>query len=176
MSHAQGGITPDSIGRGYSATATDYDAAVRYNIEGAERLVAAMPHLPYSRVLDVGCGTGVGSLAMAERFPSVRQITAVDPSKGMLEEFRAKEEIEMAGSEPGGPFRRAAEFLPAGVAPIRPLLPALTFVRDSSRWGATFRFGIVRIPQADFARIALAMGRDSARDYPCDHACFAPAA
>lgn len=90
VSQAQGGITPDSIGRGYSATATDYDAAVRYNIEGAERLVAAMPDLPYSRVLDVGCGTGVGSLAMAERFPSVRQITAVDPSEGMLEEFRAK--------------------------------------------------------------------------------------
>ncbi len=82
--------TPAAIGRGYSATATDYDAAVRHNIEGAERLIAAMPDLPYRRVLDVGCGTGVGSLAMARRFPSVTAITAVDPSEGMLEEFRAK--------------------------------------------------------------------------------------
>jgi ubiquinone/menaquinone biosynthesis C-methylase UbiE len=81
---------PQAIGRGYSVTAADYDAAVRYNIEGAERLISAMPALPYERVLDVGCGTGVGSLAMAQRFPSVRRITAVDPSEGMLEEFRAK--------------------------------------------------------------------------------------
>ena len=78
--------------------------------------------------------------------------------------------IEMAGSEPGGPFRRSAEFLPAGVAPIRPLLPALTFVRDPARWGAVFRFGVVRIPDVDFACIAQAMGRDCARDFPCDRA------
>lgn len=84
--------------------------------------------------------------------------------------------IEMAGSEPGGPFRRAAEFLPAGTAPIRPLLAALTFVRDPSRWGATFRFGVVRIAQADFACIAQAMGRDRETDFPCDHACPGPAA
>ena len=84
--------------------------------------------------------------------------------------------IEMAGGEPGGPFRRAAEFLPAGVAPIRPLLPALTFVRDPSRWGAVFRFGVVRIPDVDFARIAQAMGRDCATDFPRDHAGCAPTA
>jgi hypothetical protein len=84
--------------------------------------------------------------------------------------------IEMAGSEPGGPFRRAAEFLPAGTAPIRPLLAALTFVRNPSRWGATFRSGVVRIAQADFARIAQAMGRDRETDFPCDHACPGPAA
>jgi len=90
VSDGAGAVTPGSIGRGYSVTAADYDAAVRYNIEGAERLVQAMPDLPYSRVLDVGCGTGVGSLAVATRFPSVRHITAVDPSEGMLDEFRAK--------------------------------------------------------------------------------------
>jgi hypothetical protein len=84
--------------------------------------------------------------------------------------------IEMAGSEPGGPFQRAAEFLPAGIAPIRPMLPTLGFVRDPSRWGASFRFGVVRIAQADFARIAQSMGRDCAIDFPCDHAGVGPAA
>ena len=41
------GVTSESIGRGYSATAADYDAAVRHNIEGAYRLVAAMPEGRY---------------------------------------------------------------------------------------------------------------------------------
>ncbi len=84
------GVTSESIGRGYSATAADYDAAVRHNIEGAYRLVAAMPEGRYDRILDVGCGTGVGSTAMVERFPSVRHITAIDPSAGMLAQFRDK--------------------------------------------------------------------------------------
>ena len=84
------GITTRSIGHGYSTTSADYDAAVRHNIEGAYRLIGAMPDLPYARVLDVGCGTGVGSLAMVERFPSVRHITAIDPSAGMLAQFRDK--------------------------------------------------------------------------------------
>ena len=83
-------VTPGTIGRGYSATAADYDAAVRYNIEGAQRLIDAMPQGGYARVIDIGCGTGVGSLAMARRFPSVREITGVDPSAGMLDQFRAK--------------------------------------------------------------------------------------
>jgi hypothetical protein len=74
--------------------------------------------------------------------------------------------IEIDGSGPGGSFRRAAEFLPAGTAPIRPLLPALSFIRNKVQWGAAFRFGVVRVPEDDFARIAQAMGRAVAIDFP----------
>jgi hypothetical protein len=77
--------------------------------------------------------------------------------------------IEMAGIEPGGPFRRAAEYLPAVIAPIRPLLPALAFIGNKARWGAAFRFGVVRVPDDDFARIAQAMGRAPAADFPDQH-------
>jgi hypothetical protein len=63
------------------------------------------------------------------------------------------------------PFRRAVSFLPASPAPIRPLLEALTFVRSKTHWGAAFRFGFLRVPAADFARIAAAMGRDFAADF-----------
>ena len=66
--------------------------------------------------------------------------------------------------------------LPAGVAPIRPLLPTLTFVRNPARWGAVFRFGVVRIPDVDFARVAHAMGRNPASDFPRDAAGDAPVA
>ena len=63
------------------------------------------------------------------------------------------------------PFRRAVQYLPAHDAPIRPLLDELSFIRSKQHWGAAFRFGVVRVPEADFARIAAAMGRDFARDF-----------
>jgi hypothetical protein len=84
--------------------------------------------------------------------------------------------IEIAGGEAGGAFRRAAEYLPATVAPIRPLIPALTFIRNPAQWGAAFRFGVVRIPDADFAHIARAMGRACEIDFPDDTGRFAPVA
>jgi hypothetical protein len=64
------------------------------------------------------------------------------------------------------PFRRLVSYLPAHEAPIRPLLADLSFIRSKTHWGAAFRFGIVRVPEADFARIAAAMGRDFAADFP----------
>lgn len=64
------------------------------------------------------------------------------------------------------PFRRAVDYLPASDAPIRPLLDELSFIRSKQHWGAAFRFGIVRVPEPDFARIAGAMGRDFATDFP----------
>ncbi len=43
-------------------------------------------------------------------------------------------------------------------APIKPLIATLDFITDKIHWGAAFRFGQVRISEADFARIAQAMG------------------
>jgi len=62
-------------------------------------------------------------------------------------------------------FRREVEYLPAAEAPIKPLLEDLSFIRSKDHWGAAFRFGFLRVPQEDFARIANAMGRDFARDF-----------
>ena len=63
------------------------------------------------------------------------------------------------------PFRVAIDYLPATPAPIRPLIDALTFIRSKTHWGAAFRFGMVRVPAEDFARIAAAMGCDFATDF-----------
>lgn len=63
------------------------------------------------------------------------------------------------------PFRRRVEYLPASDAPIRPLLESLSFIRSKEHWGTAFRFGFLRIPEDDFARIAAAMGRDFAHDF-----------
>jgi hypothetical protein len=64
------------------------------------------------------------------------------------------------------PFRRAVRFLDARAAPIRPLVDALSFIHSKAHWGAAFRFGFLRVPEDDFARIAAAMGRDFAADFP----------
>ena len=74
-----------------------------------------------------------------------------------------------SGNGPGAvssPFRLAVDYLPAQEAPIKPLIEALSFIRSKTHWGAAFRFGFLRVPEADFARIATAMGRDFARDFP----------
>jgi hypothetical protein len=56
------------------------------------------------------------------------------------------------------PFRRDVDWLPGQAAPIRPLLGELSFTRGSPNWGQAFRYGLFRIDEADFARIAQAMG------------------
>ena len=64
------------------------------------------------------------------------------------------------------PFRRAVRFLDTHAAPVRPLVDTLSFIRSKTHWGAAFRFGFLRVPEEDFARIAAAMGRDFAADFP----------
>jgi hypothetical protein len=63
------------------------------------------------------------------------------------------------------PFRLPMEWLPAQPAPIRPLIDELSFIRSKTHWGAALRFGFVRVPGEDFARIAEAMGRTFASDF-----------
>ena len=65
-------------------------------------------------------------------------------------------------------FRRRVSYLPAAEAPIKPLIEELSFIRSKTHWGAAFRFGVVRIPAEDFARIAVAMGCDFGRE-PTSH-------
>ena len=64
------------------------------------------------------------------------------------------------------PFRLGVDYLPAHDAPIKPLIDALSFIRSKAHWGAAFRFGYLRVPEEDFARIAAAMGRTFAADFP----------
>lgn len=83
--------TSEDAPTGFSKAAESYDAAVRRNIQGSERLVMSLPAGEYPDVLDVGCGTGFTAAAMAAHRP-VRRIVGVDPAEGMLEQFAAKRE------------------------------------------------------------------------------------
>lgn len=56
------------------------------------------------------------------------------------------------------PYRVDVDFLPVTEAPIKPLVPQLSFIQSKTHWGAAFRFGQLRIPASDFELIARAMG------------------
>ena len=79
----------ESVSGGFTETASDYEDAVRFNIEGAQRLVLSIPPGRYDDVLDVGCGTGLAAQAVIDRFRPAR-ITGVDPAEGMLAKFQEK--------------------------------------------------------------------------------------
>ncbi len=96
------------------------------------------------------------------------------PDGPLLQAFTAIGRVGQGGifqAEPNDgfrPFRRVVEYMPAHDAPIKPLIDNLTFIRSKQHWGAAFRFGFLRVPEEDFARIAAAMGRDFTADFAPD--------
>jgi hypothetical protein len=56
------------------------------------------------------------------------------------------------------PLRRDVEWLLAEPAPIQPLLDRLEFTRGKANWGYVFRFGVLKISDADRDVILGAMG------------------
>ena len=55
------------------------------------------------------------------------------------------------------PHRREVNYLPCRDIPIAPLIEKLSFIKDKTRWGTVFRFGIIHIPVEDFKIIASQM-------------------
>jgi hypothetical protein len=55
------------------------------------------------------------------------------------------------------PFRKDVDWLAAQEAPIRPLLDALSFTQGKSNWGYAFRFGLLKVTEADMDAIMRAM-------------------
>ena len=70
------------------------------------------------------------------------------------------EVYQVAMGEDFQPYRVDVRFLAAAEAPVKPLVEALSFIRNKTHWGAAFRFGHVKVPASDFALIAEAMGVD----------------
>lgn len=55
------------------------------------------------------------------------------------------------------PHRRDVRYVPCRSAPILPLVPRLSFVKDPKRWGFPLRRGVLSLTADDFALIARAM-------------------
>lgn len=56
------------------------------------------------------------------------------------------------------PWRIDVDYQAVQEVPIQRLISQLDFITDKAHWGAVFRFGQLRISEADFQKIASAMG------------------
>jgi len=61
------------------------------------------------------------------------------------------------------PFRRDIQYLKCKPAPIAPLIPKLSFIKDPRRWGYPFRAGHIEISRRDWQLIARSMEAPIAR-------------
>jgi hypothetical protein len=89
--------------------------------------------------------TSYPSGAPLQAFTAIGQIVSETPYQvTMSDDFR--------------PFRHDVHYFDCREVPISEVLTNLSFLPDKQRWGARFRFGQLSIPEADFYRIAEAMG------------------
>jgi SAM-dependent methyltransferase len=113
---------------GFGAPAEDYDRHIgRYGPALAAAMIDLAGIGPGMRVLDVGCGPGALTLALADRVGDPVRVAAVDPSEGFAAACRAR--------VPGADVRvAAAEALPHPDASIDASLSQLVvnFMADAA--------------------------------------------
>lgn len=121
----------------------------------AERLVAAIPERPDGRVLDVGCGTGATTLAIARRLGPRARCVGVDVSGPMIEAAQARAQAEGAAVTFIHADAETHELTPAsfdvvasrfGVMFFADPVRAFTNLRRASTDGAALRFVAWRSP------------------------------
>lgn len=76
-----------AVGRSFGAIATSYEAHADLQRAVAERLARLLPPLTQPRVLELGCGTGLFSRHLAERYPE-GALLLTDLAPSMVEQCR----------------------------------------------------------------------------------------
>lgn len=95
-------LDPAAARRSFDRAAANYDASAVLQREVESRLFERLEHFTGrsaqvpERILDLGCGTGHGSLALARRFPAAF-LLALDWSSGMLEQWCARASLATDG-------------------------------------------------------------------------------
>jgi len=80
----------NAIASRFSASAATYDGAARVQFETAGKLVDFLGAIPAPcNILDVGCGTGILTRMLVERFPEAR-VQALDIADNLLEIARIR--------------------------------------------------------------------------------------
>ena len=139
--------------------------------------VASAEHVALGRaqgIMQVGHGKG----APLKRLHTSDRVAYYSPvrvfgTKGVCQAFTAvgvvRDERVYQGDMGGGfhPFRKDVDWLPSQEADIRPLLQALSFTQGKANWGYAFRFGLLKITEADMDVIMQAMNAEAPTHAPC---------
>jgi hypothetical protein len=129
--------------------------------------VASAEHVALGRelgIMQVGHGKG----APLKRLHAGDRVACYSPvrvfgGKAACQAFTAvgsvRDERVYQGDMGNGfhPFRKDVDWLAAQEAPIRPLLDALSFTQGKTNWGYAFRFGLLKVTEADMDAIMRAM-------------------
>jgi len=85
-----------------------------------------------------------GEPKLCQKFTAIGQVVDAEPTQA--EQF------------PGfKPWRQGIKYRRATEVDIHRLTESLSFIKNESRWGAAFRFGVLEIGEPDFALIAKRM-------------------
>ena len=79
-------LSSSDVARSFSKAASTYDAAAFFQRIAGERLFERLDYfkLEPKKIVDLGCGTGVFTRQLSERFPAA-EVTGVDIAEGMIE-------------------------------------------------------------------------------------------
>ena len=129
--------------------------------------VASADHVARGRelgIMQVGHGKGapLRRLHAGDRvayYSPVRRFGAKEPCQAFTAIGVVRDGPVYQADMGGGfvPFRRDVNYVLAREAPIQPLLEALSFTQGKRSWGYAFRFGLLKVTDADMALIAQAM-------------------
>ena len=129
--------------------------------------VASAEHVAIGRArgfMQVGHGKGapLKRLHVGDRvayYSPVRVFGGKDVCQAFTAVGVVRDERVYQGDIGGGfqPFRKDVGWFEAHEASIRPLLEALSFTTGKSNWGYAFRFGLLKVTEADMDLIVQAM-------------------
>ena len=129
--------------------------------------VASAEHVAIGRAqgfMQVGHGKGapLKRLHAGDRiayYSPVRVLGGKDACQAFTAIGVVHDERVYQGDMGGGflPFRKDVDWFDAQEAAIRPLLESLSFTSGKSNWGYAFRFGLLKVTEADMELIAQAM-------------------